>query len=217
MNRSVVIIGYGGHGRVVHSALRAANIPVVAATDLHPAPPAASGGIEILTDDALIDRLGPHEVILVAGVGSIWPCCRDSARRQSIAKFMERGYRFMGFRHPFSWAADDCQVAETAQLHAGCIVQSGAVVGDFTIVNTRAAIDHDCSVADFCHIGPGATLSGNVRVGTGSHLGTGCTVIQGITIGEQCLIAAGATVVHDVPDGEYVRGTPARAFTVRNR
>ncbi len=213
MTQAVAIVGFGGHGRVVWSALRAAGVHVIAATDLMPQP-LGSGPDElnVLTDEQLLERYGPSELRLVAGVGSVWPSLSDGPRELSVRKFSELGYGFTGVRHPFSWVAPESTLADTCQIHAGVIVQPGAVIGKFTIVNTRAAVDHDCLVGDFCHIGPGATLSGNVEVGAGSHLGTGCTVIQGIRIGKGCLVAAGATVVRDIRDGEFVRGTPARAF-----
>ncbi len=93
------------------------------------------------------------------------------------------------------------ELAETCQIHAGTIVQPGAVIGSFSIINSRASIDHDCYLEAMCHIGPGVTLSGNVKIGAGSHLGTGSTVVQGVTLGKHCFVAAGATVVRDVAVG----------------
>ena len=72
-------------------------------------------------------------------------------------------------------------------------------IGANSIVNTRAAVDHDCKIGETVHIAPGVTLSGNVRVGDRTHIGTGAVVIQGIFIGEDSLVAAGAVVCRDLP------------------
>ncbi len=217
MNKPIAIIGFGGHGRVVAAALQAAGQSILVATDLQPSRFAPQRlGFEVISDEALLQRYSPEQIELVCGIGSIWPCKSDGPRARSIEKFVTLGYRFTGLRHPFGWIAPDAQLADTCQIHAGAVLQPGAIVGAFAIINTRAAVDHDCFIGERCHIGPGATLSGNVEIGAGSHVGTGCTVIQGIKLGEQCFVAAGATVVADVADGQFVRGTPARPFIPRS-
>ncbi len=218
MNTPIAIIGFGGHGRVLATALQAAGHSVIAATDLEPSRSAQQPhDFVVISDAALIQRYSPEQVRLVCGIGSIWPSRSDGPRAKTIEKFSTLGYRFVGLRHPFCWVAPDANLSDTSQIHAGVVVQTGAIVGDFTIVNTRASIDHDCSIAAHCHIGPGVTLSGNVVVSEGTHLGTGCNVIQGIRIGKGCFVGAGATVVRDVADGLYVRGTPACPFSPRRR
>lgn len=218
MTLPIAIIGLGGHGRVVLEALRAAGAEVIAATDLNPQKAVANElGIELLKDEELLNRFSPDEVQLVSGIGSIVPCDCHSARSRSIHRFRDVGYRFTGVRHPFVWISPSAKISPTGQVHAGSIIQAGAVVEDFSIVNTRASIDHDCFIEAMCHIGPGAILSGNVIVGEGTHLGTGCQVIQGVKLGKHCFVGAGATVVRDVADGQYVRGTPAKPFVPTSR
>ena len=78
------------------------------------------------------------------------------------------------------------------------------------IVNTRAAIDHDCTIGAYSHVCPGTALAGSVTVGKHSWLGIGCQVRQGASIGSNVTVGAGATVVSDIQDGLTVVGTPAR-------
>lgn len=214
--KPIVIIGFGGHGRVVASALKAAGLEVVGATDLNPeAVKQKTGSFEIFTDQALTSKFGPEEVLLALGIGSVGPSNEQGLSRQTIKSFQNLGYRFTGFRHPAAWVAEDAIISPTSQIHAGAILQPGVMVGEFAIVNTNSSVDHDSRVGAFCHIAPGAVISGNVTIDDGSHLGTGCNVIQGIRIGKSCLIAAGATVVRDVPDNDCVRGVPAKSFRPR--
>ncbi len=210
------IIGFGGHGRVVAAALIASRKSIVAVTGLNPSLVVHSPKDSlVITDEELLDRFGPDEILLVLGIGSVKPNNEHCLTRQTVKLFQNRGYQFFGLKHPTSWVADDANVSPTAQIHAGAIVQPGATIGDFSILNTGSSVDHDCHIESFCHIGPGSTLSGNVFVGNGSHLGTGCNVIQGIRIGNSCLVAAGATVVRDVPNHESVKGVPAKSFRPR--
>ena len=213
MTRPIVIIGFGGHGRVVAAAFAALRRQVIAATVLCPKPTDPQFlGIEIMSDESMLARYRPEDVLLSLGIGSVGPTNDHSLTRQTVKSFQRLGYSFVGFQHPAAWIAQGATISATAQVHAGAIVQPGAAVGEFSILNTKASIDHDCLVGEFCHIAPGATLSGGVSVGDGSHLGTGCSVIQGIQIGRSSFVAAGATVVRDVADGEFVRGVPAKCF-----
>ncbi len=209
----VVVIGFGGHGRVVADALLTVGRTVVAVTELAPEQCAPSRlKLEIISDDAVLERFTPEGVELALGLGSIWPVDANAIRRRMVNSFISMGYRFTGFKHPAAWVSDYASIAPTAQIHAGAMVQTGACIGEHCIVNTRASIDHDGVIDPYCHIGPGVTLSGNVHVGEGTHIGTGASVIQGIALGKECFVAAGATVVQSVHDGVFLKGTPAREF-----
>ena len=80
-------------------------------------------------------------------------------------------------------------------------VLSDTTLGEHTIINTGATVDHDCVIGDFVHIAPGAHLAGNVHVDEGALLGIGSCVIPGCKIGKDTIIGAGATVICDVPSG----------------
>lgn len=213
--KPVVIIGFGGHGRVVAASLRAIQREIIAATDFEPETHLNNSfGIRVLRDEELLQSFDPDSVELAMGVGSIAPVGREGNRRTIVAKFLDAGYRFTGFHHPHAWVCPESFVSPTAQIHAGAIVQPGVAVGDHAIINTNASIDHDSRIGEFCHVGPGVTLSGGVQIGPGSHIGTGASIIQNIELGRECFVAAGAVVVKGVADGEFVRGVPARSYEV---
>ena len=210
----VVVIGFGGHGRVVTDALLAAGRTVVAVTDRKSQDPVAQKiGMPLLSDEELIRQYPPGTVELASGLGAIWPSGRGSHRQSVIARLEQANYQFTGFIHPTAWVSPWADVDSTAQIHAGVVIQTGTRVGAHAIINTAASVDHDGNIGRYCHVGPGAKLSGNVQIGDGSHLGTGCIVIQGIVLGEACFVAAGSTVVKNVGNGDFVKGTPARPFT----
>lgn len=204
----VIIIGGGGHAKVLIEALRLTAVPVVGIVDAQPALKGTSIlGIPVMGGDELIYSHGPERVMLVNAVGSV----RQPARRASLFEtYHGKGYRFQTVIHPSAVIPSDILLGEGAQVMAGAIIQPGVGIGCNAIVNTRASIDHDCIIGDHAHLAPGVTLSGGVTVGRGSHIGTGATVIQGITIGEGSLVGAGALVTRDVPDGVTVVGVPAK-------
>jgi|CXWL01.1.fsa_nt_gi UDP-perosamine 4-acetyltransferase len=206
---SVIVIGAGGHGRVVADALQAAGRKVIGFCDddaaLHGT---IILGLPVLGSDACLRDHSADAVELANGVGS----ARDIRNRALVFdRLREKGYRFCSVVHPSATVSAYAKVAAGAQLMAGCVVQVNARIGENAIINTSASVDHDCVIGDNVHIAPGATLSGAVEVGEGTHVGTGVRVIQGMRIGRYCVIGAGAVVLRDVPDGSVAIGVPARA------
>jgi len=208
MTRPVIVLGAGGHAKVLIDALQACSVPVwgILDNDL------AKQGGEILgvpvrgTDEKLSDW-APHEVLLVNALGSIEA---PLPRANLYQRMRARGYSFLSVVHPSAVVSPHARLGEGVQIMAGAVVQAGARLGDDSLVNTGARIDHDCVLDEHVHVAPGVTLSGEVTVGGHTHIGTGATVIQGIHIGSRCLVAAGAVVIHHVPDGTRVAGVPAR-------
>ena len=150
----------------------------------------------MLGGDEVLKELSASEVQLVNGIGSIGPT--HVARRRLSAR-QGGGLHFAQVVHPSAVVSRSATLGEGVQVMAGCVIQTGADIGANSIVNTRAAVDHDCKIGETVHIAPGVTLSGNVRVGDRTHIGTGAVVIQGISIGEDSLVAAGAVVYRDLP------------------
>jgi len=85
-----------------------------------------------------------------------------------------------------------------------------SIIADGCIVNTNAAIDHDCRLACFSHVCPGVSLAGEVQVGEKSWIGIGSSVIQQISIGSNVMVGAGTSVIKNIPDNATVVGCPGR-------
>lgn len=208
MNYPVIILGAGGHAKVLIDALRLRSVELLGVTDADLGKRGQSLlGVSIIGGDEEIAKFPAETIRLVNGLGSV---CVGLHRRGLFERFKSDGYQFVSVSHPSVIIAPDVVLSEGAQIMAGAVVQVGCRIGKNVIINTRAAVDHDCYIEDHAHISPGATLSGGVRVGENTHVGTGATVIQNIRIGCNCLIAAGAVVVRDVPDGAKVVGVPAK-------
>src|SRR5690606_7297521 len=80
-------------------------------------------------------------------------------------------------------------------ITVGCVLTTGIVMGEFTIINLMTTIGHDAQVGSFCSIMPGCSISGNVTIGEGCFLGTGVRILQNVTIGKTCVVGAGAVVI----------------------
>lgn len=206
----LIVIGAGGHARVLLDALEQIGAKIVGLLD---ADASLAGrrvmGYPVLGDDEVLSLHAPDSIELVNAIGSV-----DSMRLRKTVyeKLRSLGYEFSTVLHPRATLSRHATAATGAQLMAGAVVQAGARLGEDVIVNTGATVDHDCVIGAHAHIAPGVTLSGNVHVGDETHVGAGAIVIQGVRIGARCTVAAGAVVLNDVREGASVKGLPAREF-----
>jgi sugar O-acyltransferase (sialic acid O-acetyltransferase NeuD family) len=204
-----IIIGAGGHAKVLISVLRLAGEDILGVVEKDPKKHGTDlMGVPILGDDDVLSRYPCTDVALVNGVGGIHA---SGARRSLFERFKQKGYSFSQVIHPDATIAEDVRLEEGVQIMAGTVLQPGTTIGLNTLINTQATVDHDCFVGSHVHVAPGATLSGHVRVNDDAHIGTGAIIIQSLHIGKKSTVGAGAVVTQDVPDSTTVTGIPAKA------
>jgi len=198
----LIVIGGGGHAKVVISSLHASGWKVCAIYDDDSRKWNQSiMGIPITGP---IDRLGePDHLPAVIAVG-------DGMFRKHLVERYERDW--VKVIHPRAHVASTATVGDGTVVFAGAVIQADVVIGSHAIINTSASVDHDCVISDYTHIGPGSHLSANVQVHRGTFLGTGTQAIPGVTIGEYSIVGAGATVVRDIPSHVVAVGCPAKVI-----
>lgn len=205
--KPVIIIGAGGHARVLHEVLFLKGTAILGHTDIKEKSEAQEGTITFLGDDNIIDGFSPDDVNLVNGLGSV---SLPIHRNDVYTRWRKKGYHFAAVVHPSAIISPGCKIGEGVQIMAGAIIQTGSTLGDNVLVNTGAQIDHDNTIGSHCHIAPGAVLSGDICVEECCHLGVGCNVLQGVVIGARSVIGAGSVVLQDVSAGSIMVGIPAR-------
>lgn len=205
--RYVIVIGAGGHGKVVAAAIRARGDIVAAIFDDDET---LAGrhvlGIPVLAPLARI-RDQPSYDGAVIGVG-------DNRARASLAERLDLFW--LSVVHPTAWIDPSCRIGPGAVVCAGAVVQPDTELGEHVIVNTGASVDHDCVVGSFAHLAPGVRLAGSVRIGSGALLGIGSNVTPSRTVGAWSTVGAGAAVTADIPDGRIALGVPARTLEARD-
>ncbi len=198
----LVIIGAGGHAKVVLSALRALE---------------QLGEVDFLLDDLkrgslmgkpveggleLLDSIPRRRYDFHVAIGD------NRTRARIINRLLDLGYSLRTIIHPSA-------VVETNSIDVGCYIAAKAFIGvdskigKGVIVNTGATVDHDCIIEDFVHIAPGSNLAGGVIIGQGTLIGIGTKVLPGVKIGNWSVIGAGSVVLRDIPSGVTAWGIPA--------
>jgi sugar O-acyltransferase (sialic acid O-acetyltransferase NeuD family) len=201
--KSIIIVGAGGHGRVVLDAAREAKLSVKGFIDTVAKRGFEINGCSVLGDGSLLDDtelLRSHVFIVAIG--------NQKARREISLLLLERS-ELATVIHPHTWLSTSTVIGAGTAIIAGAIVNANAKIGRFCILNTGCTIDHDNVLEDGVQVCPGVHLAGNVRCGEDTFIGTGAIAIPGVSMGANVIVGAGAVVIRDVPDGAKVVGNPA--------
>lgn len=194
--RPLVIIGAGGHGRVIADIAKLCGYQEI-----------------VFLDDAQIEGVAGkvcdytkyiQTSDFVVGIGN------NSIREKIHQELSGSNAEIVTLIHPKAVVAEQVQLGRGTTVMAGAVINVGTVVGDGVVINTNSSIDHDCLIGDFCHVSVGASLCGTVRIGRQTMISAGATVIHNVTVCDNCMIGAGAVVIRNIDEqGTYV-GVPAR-------
>lgn len=211
MSLPVILMGAGGHAKVVLNLLRLLKHPVSGVIDPQLKQKAITEwrGLPVLGGDADVYQHSPNSVLLANGLGSL---PGKNLRQTLFEKFKEAGYTFITLVHPTAIIADGVELAEGVQIMAGCILQPDIKIAENTLINTGVQLDHDCKVGKHCHIAPGVILCGDVHLEDRCHLGPGSCVVQGLHLEQGAILGAGSTLLTNLPAGhKYLAAKPQQA------
>lgn len=202
----LVILGAGGHGRVVADAAQAAGTwtDIVFADDRWPEVQSSGSWKVCTTVKGYVD--GPHngDDAAIVAIGN------NALRLAILDRLIKQGCRVATVLHPRAIISPSARVADGTVVCAGAILNPDCNIGRAVIVNTGAIVEHDCSLGDAVHAAPGVKMAGGVQVGDRTWLGIGCTIVENTRIGVDTIVGAGAVVVRDVASRVTVVGVPAR-------
>jgi sugar O-acyltransferase (sialic acid O-acetyltransferase NeuD family) len=194
----LLVIGAGGHAKVVIDAARCAGFEIAGIVGRE-GDPAEVLGIPVSHDAT---DIASDEFIVAIG--------DNAARAHHFYEYRAHGLEPASVVHPSAVIARGVGIGAGTFVAAGVIVNVDAHIGANAILNTGCTIDHDCVIGDHALIGPTASLCGGVEIGEGVLLGAGSTVTPRTRVGKWSVIGAGAAVVSDLPDRSVCVGVPAR-------
>jgi len=198
MSEKVILIGGGGHARVVIDCIQSAGDSVVGILDDHLAPGSTVLGIPVLGTTAQSADYKDSRFVIAIGNNSV---------RKRLAEMFELNWHTV--IHPSAVVSRYSLVGSGTVIMPNAVVNAGAAVGCHCIINTGAIVEHDNLLEDYVHISPGASLGGTVHVGAETHIGIGTSVKNNIDICGNCVIGAGAAVVKSITESGIYVGIPA--------
>ncbi len=201
----LLVIGAGGHAKVVIDAARAAGLDIAGVVARDP-DPATVLGIPVTTSPAGIVADG-----FIVAIGD------NAVRAKTFEALRESGLPAIAVVHPSARLAAGVAVGAGAFIAPGVVVNVDACIGENAILNTGCTVDHDCIVGAHAHVGPGANLCGACSVGEGALVGVGASAVPSSRIGEWAVVGAGAAIVGPVAARAVVGGVPARPLASGGR
>ncbi len=199
MFNRLVIIGAGGHGKVIADIAVKCGYQQIAFVDDQ-----ATGqcvGFPIIGTAEALTALNDGKTDFVIAIG-------DNRIRKRLAQRYKLNYATL--IHPSAQIGLDVSIEEGSVVMAGAVINPGARIGKHCILNTCCVVEHDNRIEDFVHISPNAALGGTVAVGDSTHIGIGVTVKNNVKICANCLIGAGAVVIRDIAEPATYIGSPAK-------
>lgn len=184
---NLLIIGAGGHGKVVAEA-------------------AKLGGrfnkIAFLDDWNLENVLGCHVVGGIEDYKSLKEEYKyafvaignNKVRLNLIKNLLNEGYIVPKIIHPKAVVSEYSDIDVGTVILAGAVINVDTKIGKGCILNINSTLDHDSIISDGCHISSGAVIRSMVRVKRLSTVKANACITQGKTIEEEMTINAGETV-----------------------
>lgn len=212
MSNKAILLGGGGHARVVAELAMLNNFNIIGVIDPKYVKQAQwDYAINCFENEEVIMNFSTEELSLLNGIGSIPGS--ESMRRIIFKKFYAQGFKFPSLIHPQAVISKTAHIDQGVQLMAGVIVNAKSSIGLNTLINTGAIIEHDCIIQDHVHIAPRAVLCGGVVLNKNVHIGAGAIILQNVSIGENSIIGAGAVVRHSIPGNQVVYSALMRVKT----
>lgn len=210
MTPEYIVLGSGGHARVLIEALKSTGARIGGCVDPRSERWGSDvDGVKVIGGDELLENRDREGVLLVNGVGAAGS---TAVRQEVFEKFSAAGFRFPPIKSASCHFSDRAQLGDGGQALTRAIIHPGTAIGTNSIVNTAAVIEHDCSIGSHCFIGPGAILCGGVRLSDSVFVGAGAIILPGITVGSRAHIGAGSIVHKNVPSDGKARGSGVRTI-----
>lgn len=213
--KQVVIIGAGGHGREVAEILRHASEVdgTLEALGFVDDDPHRQGQVidelPVLGTWKWFEQVDRDQIGVICAVGTPHICRMLVQRARSLQ------LSFVNIISPLAHISSRATIGQGVAVFPNTVINTGASLGNYSILNLGATVSHDSKVGAYCNINPGARLAGNVTIGEGCYIGMGTNVIQGCSVGAWATIGAGAVVTCDLLPNVTAVGIPARVIKTK--
>ena len=198
----LVVIGSGGHSRVVVDTASAAGYKLLGIIDIN-----YKGKKETILNTPVIggllilDELNPKHVSVFVAIGD------NSKRAEQFYKAQAKGFSTPSVIHPTAFISEHAIIGNGTLVNTASIINSEAVIGENCIINSGAIVEHEVIIGNHCHICPGVKIGGPTIVGDGSFIGIGTSIIDKTKIGIESTVGAGSVIIKDVDSHATVVGS----------
>lgn len=199
-NEKLLIIGCGGHSKVVTEIAEAIGIKNIQYLD------------QLETINNFLGKK-PFTKINENFIGNFVVAIGDNSLREKVyLDFINKhkAAKPINLFHPKSIVSPRCEFGKGNVIISNSTLNSCSIIGNGVIINTSSSVDHDCYLKDFCSLAPGVHIGGNVVIGKRTFLSIGAKVMHGIKIGNDNVVGGGSFVNKNIGDNYVCYGVPAK-------
>jgi UDP-N-acetylbacillosamine N-acetyltransferase len=204
MMKKLIIIGAGGHGRVVADC----------------AQQQGTYSQIIFLDDCFYERKENSEWQVIGSVKD-FPQYIDEAdfvvaigdnrlRKKILTQLKQAKANIVSLIHPTAAVSPHTFIGKGVVVFANAVINIGTSIADGCIINTGAIVDHDCELHQCVHVSPGVSIAGGVHIAQLSWIGIGSTIVECITLADNTQVGAGGVVTQSTQANSLYIGVPAK-------
>lgn len=188
-NRTLLIVGAGGHGKAVaEAAALSGQWPAIVFVDDRWPDLQQCSGWPVVANVARLAEFRDRVHGAIAAVGN------NAIRERCVEAIRDSGMPLVSVVHPRAFVSPTVTIGAGSAVMAMAIVGTDALVGLATIVNANATVDHDAILDDFAHLGVGVQLAGGVHVKSSAWLQAGCSAGYGVVVDAGAVLAPGTAL-----------------------
>ncbi|HKN04877.1 MAG TPA: sugar O-acyltransferase [Buttiauxella sp.] len=167
MEKNLLIIGAGGHGRsVAEVAVLSGEFSQIAFLDDSWQIGASKTSNIIGRTEHLAEHKQSFNHVMIA-IGN------NTVREKMQKRVLDQGINLTTLIHPTAFISSSAQIGIGTVVFAGVVIGANTRIGDNVIINCNSTVDHDGFVDDFVHIGIGVQLAGSSHIGRGAFIQAG--------------------------------------------
>jgi sugar O-acyltransferase (sialic acid O-acetyltransferase NeuD family) len=203
--KKLIIIGTGGHAKVVFSIAHKLGYEVIGFfDDINIDKKTFMDRMVIHKWEELFDQYAGNIKIVVA-VG-------NNFNRQKLVEKIQinSNFSFVSLIDPETIISHDVQIGKGSVIMPGSIINIGTQIGDHCIINTGAQLDHGCFMDNFSSLGPGSICGGDVHIGRYSAVCLGAKVIEKVVVGHNSILGANSLLLKNLESNSLAYGSPAK-------
>jgi len=168
MKEGIVIIGAGGHGKVIADAvIKAGKYDLKGFVDAKlTVGTKVFGDYEIIASQENIGTLINNSTRFIIGIG-------NNEVRKKIQEQLSSSISWATVVHPSAVISYNVIIGEGSVVLANSVINADSNIGIFTIVDSGTIVDHECMIGDFSHLSIGTLVGSNntLKAGLKSSLG----------------------------------------------
>ena len=198
--KQVVVVGTGGHAKVVADIIIKSNDSICGFLD------------DINKENnflgyPILGKVSDYKKFLdsyfIIAIG-------DSYLREKFSNSMQNVNWYTAIHPNASISSIGTKLDFGTVVMPNAVINSGAIIGKHCIINSSSNVEHDNKIGNFSHVSVGAKLAGRVILGRHVWVGIGAVVSSNINICDNSTVGAGATVVDNITKKGVYIGTPAK-------